>query len=237
MKYHPLKTIRIMLSALRLVRDPRRLEEILKITDNTASPELARKVAAEFRKTPEYAKALDERPRVGRVPLSELAKFPEGTLGRAYADFMVRNNLDPEDIEINEIRSDFDYIRAHLRETHDLWHVATGFHTDVAGELGLQAFNLAHFSAPLSVLLIGLGLINMMIFDMGDRDARMTAITRGWLLGKRSRSLFGYRWKENFHRPLSDVQRELGINVAMVEGTVEELSRRDNFLGPVGNAV
>jgi ubiquinone biosynthesis protein Coq4 len=30
-------------------------------------------------------------------------------------------------------------------ETHDIWHVVTGFHTDVAGELGLQAFYLAQF--------------------------------------------------------------------------------------------
>ena len=27
-------------------------------------------------------------------------------------------------------------MRAHMLESHDVWHVLTGFHTDVAGELG-----------------------------------------------------------------------------------------------------
>ena len=63
---------------------------------------------------------------------------------------MIRMNLDPKDILVPEnVGSDFDYVRAHLRETHDVWHPVTGFDTDVAGELGLQAFYLAQFQAPL----------------------------------------------------------------------------------------
>lgn len=236
MKYHPLATIRLVWSAVRLVRDPTRLEEIFKIADAVESPEVARQFEDEFRKTPEYAKALVERPRVGAVVLSELAQLPEGTLGRAYAEFMLTNQLDPEDIEINEIRSDFDYIRAHFRETHDLWHVVTGFHTDVASELGLQAFHLAHFGAPLSLMLLGLGMINTMLFEMHDRDARMNAIVRGWVLGKRSRPLFGYRWRENFNRSLVEVQRELGIDAALVDGAIEAISARDAVSAPFARA-
>jgi ubiquinone biosynthesis protein Coq4 len=236
MKYHPLATIRLVWSAVRLVRDPSRLEEIFKIADTVESPEVARELETEFRKTPEYAKALAERPRVGSIDVGELLKLPEGTLGRTYAEFMRQNNLDPEDIEINKVNSDFDYIRAHFRETHDLWHVVTGFRTDVASELGLQAFSLAHFNAPLSVMLLGLGMINMMLFEMNDREARMAAIARGWILGKRSRPLFGYRWRENFHRPLVDVQRELGIDAALVDRTVEALSTRDPMVEPIARA-
>jgi ubiquinone biosynthesis protein Coq4 len=35
---------------------------------------------------------------------------------------------------------DTSYLLLRLRQTHDLWHVVTGFSTNVPGELGLKAF-------------------------------------------------------------------------------------------------
>ena len=35
------------------------------------------------------------------------------------------------------------YLAQRMRQTHDIWHVLTGYATDVAGEVQLQAFTLA----------------------------------------------------------------------------------------------
>jgi ubiquinone biosynthesis protein Coq4 len=212
----------------RLVQDPRRLDEVFRIADQMETSELAARVEAEFRKHPEHLVALEERPRIGKIDTKVLSAMPDGTLGRGFGDFLVGNGLDPEDIEvIAVVKKDFDYVRAHLRETHDVWHVATGFATDVAGELGLQAFYLAQFRAPLALMLLTVGQLNTLFYAMDDRDARMRAIVRGWLLGKRARSLFGYRWAESWHRPLADVRRELGIDVEAVDRAL------DGLVGPI----
>jgi ubiquinone biosynthesis protein COQ4 len=218
-----LTSLRMLRAVVRLVRDPRRLDEVFHIADAMESPELAAQLEAQFRKAPAHLEALRDRPRVGRIEVARLATLPEGTLGRAFADFLIEQGLDPDDIQVNEVRSDFDYVRAHLRETHDIWHVATGFGTDVAGELGVQAFYLAQFHAPLAAMLLAVGMANTLFYEMDDRDARMRAITRGWLLGKRARSLFGYRWAERWEHPLADVRRELGLDVDAVDHAIASL--------------
>ncbi|AKF07685.1 Coq4 family protein [Sandaracinus amylolyticus] len=221
--WKPLNSLLLVRAVLRLVRDPRRLDEVFRIADAMESAELAARVEEEFRRHPEHLDALRDRPRIGRIEVAKLAAMPEGSLGRAFADFLIDNQLDPEDIEVNAVHSDFDFVRAHLRETHDVWHVATGFPTDVAGELGLQAFYLAQFRAPLASMLLTVGMLNTLFYAMDDRDARMRAISRGWLLGKRARSLFGYRWAERWERPLAEVRRELALDVDLVDETIESL--------------
>jgi ubiquinone biosynthesis protein Coq4 len=94
--------------------------------------------------------------------------------------------------------------------------VATGFDTDVAGELGLQAFYLAQFPARLAALLLGIGFINTFAYSFDDKDARMDAVVRGWQLGKAARPFIGVRWSELWELPLTDVRTQLGIPTAGV---------------------
>jgi ubiquinone biosynthesis protein COQ4 len=99
-------------------------------------------------------------------------------------------------------------VRAHLYETHDFWHVMTGFDTDVAGEVGLQAFYLAQFPARLAAVLIGLMFLNTFLYRFDDRDRRMDAMVRGWKLGRDARPLFGVRWDTMWSTPLADVRAQ-----------------------------
>ena len=49
------------------------------------------------------------------------------------------------------------YVIQRLRQTHDLWHVVTGYDTDPASEVALQAFTYAQLRAPGSLVLAALG--------------------------------------------------------------------------------
>lgn len=223
MAFQPIKTFRALRAIKRLVKNPAELGEVFRLVDAIESPELEKTFVQDFANDPAMQRALVERPRIGRVDVAELRALPEGTLGREFADFLTSNALDPEDIEVNEVHSAFDYIRAHLRETHDVWHVATGMGTDVAGELGLQAFYYAQFRAPLAVMLLTVGLLNTFFYEMDDRDRRMRQIVRGYLMGKRARSLVGYRWAERWATPLGEVRRELGIEPEHVDEAIESV--------------
>ncbi len=199
-------------SFVRLVRDPRGLDEVFVISDALADPSIGAPIIEAIRQQPAAPAAFAERPRIGRIDIRALAQLPEGTLGRAYADLMQGNELDPGDLPTIEAKDDFDYVRAHLYETHDIWHVVTGFDTDVAGELGLQGFYYAQIPSPLSTVLIAAGMLNTAIRGFGEHDVRMREIVRGWLMGRRATPLFGTRWAEQWERPLADIRAELKID-------------------------
>ena len=219
---NPLNVFRGVRAMVRITLDPTRLEEVFVLANLAEeSPELARLVE-EVRQDPRFARAMREHPRLGRVDQDALAALPEGTLGRAYADFMNARGLRHEDLELIRGERDVDFVRNHLRETHDLWHVATGFDTDVAGELGVQAFYLAQFDGPLPLVLLTAGMLNTLVRERGDARRRLDAIARGWLLGKHARPLFGIAWAARWEQPLAELRAEHGLDLARVDGFLAE---------------
>lgn len=108
------------------------------------------------------------------------------------------------------------YVQAHLYETHDLWHVLTGFGPDVAGEAGLQAVYAAQLPGALPAALVSALLLNAALTRSGSKmKERFDAVSRGWTLGIQAKSLFGYDFRKNFARPLEDVRKELGIDASL----------------------
>ena len=148
-----------------------------------------------------------------RMSLDSLGVLPEGTLGRAVADFMRARGLDPASIPRHESDDEASYVRAHLYETHDVWHVVTGFDTDVAGELAVQAFYSAQLDGELPRLIVIGGLVNARLRGGDDWGRRLDAISRGWTRGKAARPLFGVAWDELWARPLDEVRAGLGIAI------------------------
>ena len=59
----------------------------------------------------------------------------------------------------------------------------TGYKTDVAGELGLQAFYAAQAPGGLPWMLLAMGFLNTALYAMNEREARFEAIARGWEMG------------------------------------------------------
>jgi ubiquinone biosynthesis protein Coq4 len=217
---NPITMVRMLNKVRRLVQDPRRLDEVIALADTVSRPEVMAEIVAHVARDAVGAAALRERPRVRLAP-DELRRLPEGTLGRAYVDFMDENGLRAEDLPTRPAHDDATYVRAHLFETHDVWHVVTGFATDEAGELGLQAFYLAQFPARLAPLLLAAGLLNTLFYRFDDRGPRMDAIARGWVAGQRARGLFGQRWNDLWATPLPEVRARLGLPAGGVQAGSE----------------
>jgi len=207
---NPIKVAQAARAFTRIAVDPNRLDEVFNLSAKLADDRILSEMADGLRGDPACARALAERPRL-RVDLSSLRALPEGTLGRAFAENMIAQGLDPAAIPTLPSDSENEFVQAHLYETHDVWHAVTGFGTDVAGELGLQAFYMAQLVGRLPTALLAAGLINTLLFKHDDRVARMDAIARGWQLGRRARPLFGVRWDQLWLTPLDEVRRDLGF--------------------------
>jgi ubiquinone biosynthesis protein Coq4 len=203
---------RTLWSFVDLVKHPDHLGRVFEIADGMVAQhtEVLDCMAAHFATDPRGASALRDKPRL-HVELKKLAKLPEGTLGRVFANHMLSNGLDPASIPTLSAEDDLAFVRAHLYETHDVWHAVTGFQTDVAGELGLQAFYAAQAPGGLPWMLLAMGFLNTALYSMDDRERRFDAISRGWEMGRRARPLFGVPWGELWSTPIDEVRRSLGV--------------------------
>lgn len=222
---------------LRLVQDVNRLDEVFRLIESIHdNPRISAQLVEGHRQTPHGARALQEKPRLGKIDLEALGKLPEGTFGHEYVRFMRRHGLDPASLPVKPVEDDASFIEAHLRETHDLWHVVTGFEPDVAGELGLQAFYLAQFPNRVALAILSAGMMNTLIYGFEDSAARMTQIARGWTLGRRARPLFGTDWKQWWAMPLAEVRAKLGLELKAVDAVTPEMIPQEVAREPVARA-
>jgi len=197
---------------VRLVRDPLcDLTPVFKLVDGINQPEYISHIERWF--VDHGVDAMATRPRRGDVDVEALLKLPTNTLGYAFAMFIRDNDLSVDALPVLDDENSGGYISAHLYETHDIWHVVTGFEPDVAGELGLQAFYLAQFPAKLPLLLFSAASLNTVLYAYGDARRRMNAMVRGWILGRRAKQLFGVDWKHMWSEPLVNVRAQLNVKI------------------------
>jgi ubiquinone biosynthesis protein Coq4 len=209
------KLAKLLRAGYRLVKDPNRLDEVIGIADDLGDDGALDPILAHVRASEGGRAALRDKPRV-RVDLPRLRAMPDGTFGREAARFLDDRKLDPSALPHRPGGTEREWLRAHLFETHDLWHVATGFDTDVSGEAGLQAFYLAQFPTRLAAVLLSILFANTFLYAFDESDARMDAITRGWALGKRAEQFLGVRWADLWALPLPEVRARLRVPVAGV---------------------
>jgi ubiquinone biosynthesis protein COQ4 len=175
------------------------------------SPDLRRAVAR-MREDPEIDALFREGHLRGFPDIDALAKLPEGTLGHEYAKMMRAANLSYDVFPRVRIADDATFYTMRARETHDVWHLVTGFGTDYPGESGLQAFQLAQLQVPVSKVLIGLKAIRA-VFHPESLHPVFDAIARGWQMGRAARQLIGQRWEDGWDRPIQAWRKSLGLSV------------------------
>ncbi|MCW7540236.1 Coq4 family protein [Aquabacterium sp. A7-Y] len=217
------RVLRVVYSMGVLFRKPSNLGAVVAIGDAVFTPALLKAMADEIGDDPNFAPALRDRPRLGPLDLPALRAKPAGTLAHAFVQHLDRNGLDADDIPIHPARDATSYARAHLLETHDIWHTVADFDADVAGELGLHGFYLAQMPTRLAPLMLGGGIIQTLKHPYAEGDARMRAIVRGWLMGKRARPLFGVRWTELWDTPIAEVRAHFRVDPASVDAFMPPL--------------
>jgi ubiquinone biosynthesis protein COQ4 len=144
--------------------------------------------------------------------LDRLLTLPSDSLGYIYAAQMKKTGFDPNLHAGMTAKSDAEYVELRLSQTHDLWHIITGFDTSVVGEIGLQAFHLPQFPYPLATLLVANSLISTTLMTPEMLPQLLAAIAQGFQMGKTARSLFAQKWEEGWEKPLSQWQMELNIH-------------------------
>lgn len=143
--------------------------------------------------------------------LDQLLTLPQDSLGYLYAAAMKKTGFDPNLHQGMVAESDAHYVEMRISQTHDLWHIVTGFDTSFIDEIGLQAFYLSQFAYPVGTMLVGNSLMSLTLREPEHLPQLIAAITQGLQMGKTARSLFAQKWEEGWEKPLTQWQAELNI--------------------------
>jgi ubiquinone biosynthesis protein COQ4 len=145
-----------------------------------------------------------------------LLALPAGSLGRAYLDFMLQENLTADGlVESSEntgdegLAPDARLFRERMRDMHDLTHVLTGYGRDPLGELSLLAFIYAHTRNPGMAMIVLMGMAKTLREPHGRVVRR--AIIQGWRNGRKARWLPEQDWEALLAQPLDAVRRQIGV--------------------------
>ncbi len=200
-------------SLFTLARDPGRLDLVLVLGQTINLRALARGLQR-LGADPAGVALLADQPRLDRksVDFDALERLPDGTLGREYVRFLRENRITPEPFEtlpdVGDPRAA--YVMLRIRQTHDLWHVLTGYEPDVRGEILLQAFTYAQLRSPSSLLITLLGSLR---WGWGWRG-QLGALRRAFRRGAATSFLVTFRWEDHWSTPVSELRERLACPTA-----------------------
>lgn len=150
-----------------------------------------------------------------RYDINQLMAMRPDTLGRAYARHMTDRGLQPDYYDSVAARHRFHYLRLRVRQTHDIWHVLTGFDTDPVGEVGLQGFYFGQVTNGQSVLILAGGIIKCLFTGRyADLEHFVDAFCEGYHNGQAAHFLLEVRWEQLWSEPLDSLRQRFGIVTA-----------------------
>ncbi len=142
-----------------------------------------------------------------------LEAMPEDSLAAHYLRFLNAEGITPDGlVEASEeartsdqIDASIEFVGSELRDMHDIWHVVTGYQTDLLGEAALLAFTSAQLRHP------GVGFIAAVAIVLSDTPYYRRFIVDGFRLGRQAAWLPAQPWEDLMSEPLSEVREILGI--------------------------
>ena len=156
--------------------------------------------------------------------------FAAGTVGAAYRDFVRSENISAEGLaEISRRRQSlvgeahpYAWFGRRTRDSHDLWHILSGYHRDGLGEACLVAFSFAQTRAlGWALIALGAGLRAL----AGGAGLHARAIWQGYRRGGAARWLPGEDYVVLMSEPLETARRRLNISPATIYDSIPPVLR------------
>jgi ubiquinone biosynthesis protein COQ4 len=148
-----------------------------------------------------------------------LDTFAEGTVGAAYRRFIRSENISAEGLaEISrkgqaqpELLHPYAWFGRRIRDSHDIWHILSGYHRDGLGEACLVAFSYAQ-TRSLGWAFIALGA--WLKAKGPEGKVARKAIWQGYQRGKAATWFSGQDYVQLMSEPLDAARRRLNLTPA-----------------------
>ena len=140
-----------------------------------------------------------------------LSKLPQDTLGYRFFKHLDSMGFDPDYYRKIDVQSDTDYVMMRIRQTHDIWHVITGFDTHPLGEIAIKAVELAQTHRPMAAAICAGGVFRYMVKQPEEFADCLESIVAGYHMGLQSKPLLAMKWEELWDRKVEDLRERLGV--------------------------
>jgi ubiquinone biosynthesis protein COQ4 len=229
MKFHDLHRFNLDIlvvfkGVLSLIKDPQQTDSVYDIEDGLKQSAAMAAATRYMLAQPEIFALAKEGYLATTPDIPKLLEYPQDSLGYAYANYIHTAGFDPSFYRSMLVADDTSYLLLRLRQTHDIWHVITGFSTNVPGELGLKAFELAQTRRTMAGILIAGGFLKCLLQTPEELDELLNNISRGYRTGLQAKPLLAQKWEENWDKSLSEWRSELGIKL------VDGAALKENFV-------
>jgi ubiquinone biosynthesis protein Coq4 len=174
-------------------------------------------VARHLKSDPRTAGAMAARRPFGPIRLDELATCPAGSLGRVFAEHCRTRGIDPNLVHVPP-DSEIEWMLNHFYQTHDIWHVVTGWGNDLPGEVGLGAFYAAQFGNPAFFGFMFAVVIANVVLRRADLGQVFEPFSIGYRSGRQSEPLFGTDWDSLWDRPIEEVRARFAVDQRSIVG-------------------
>jgi ubiquinone biosynthesis protein COQ4 len=226
MSFLQLEPRRAFKAARILASDPDDLPQVFTIIESLSVDTLQR-ITNRMQRSDRGRRLIEARPDIVDIlaDRAALARLPEGSLGRAYLAFVEREKISAAGIRdaaqkgmINNatMPAPYDFIHARMRDTHDLWHAATGYAGDVVGEMGLLGFIFAQTWNPGVAFILSIGISKTIHAKVGDGAESRRIIRDGFRRGRKAQWLPDQEWESMLALPVAEVRRRLDLEAPPV---------------------
>jgi ubiquinone biosynthesis protein COQ4 len=147
-----------------------------------------------------------------------LRRTPKGSLAHAYCDFMEAEGLSAAGLVAESERAGRprfpDLVEWYInrsRDTHDLFHILTGYGRDALGEASVLLFTHGQQPSQGHLLIGYAGAANIKRMAKGTKAPVLGAVRQAHRTGKGAPPLIAQPIRELLARPLEDVRRQLRI--------------------------
>ncbi len=237
----PIRPLHALMSVIRLVRNKEDTSQVFEAVSALAGS-VGRRMFRRFVATP-YGRRVVETPIRLEEVLSDrdaLRALPDGTLGRAYLDFMEDENLtadgliDAAEEAGIDFRGDTDFeafrrMYLNLDVCHDLWHVVTGYGRDALGELCNLVYTYEQTKNRGFLLIIFIGAIAQKLEQ--PRAKILSALIEARRNAKASNWILEHDVEVLLKTPLDEARKRLALGPTPVYASVPEEIKR-NLLQP-----
>jgi ubiquinone biosynthesis protein COQ4 len=215
-KYRPLRAVR---NFQKLMQDKEDTAAVFKIFESLPSKNFMPRIATlvmsergeELRKAePWLPEILDNH--------AALRRTPKGSLAHAYCDFMEAEGLSAAGLVAESERSGRprfpDLVEWYInrsRDTHDLFHILTGYGRDALGEASVLLFTHGQMPSQGHLLIGYAGAANIKKMARGTKAPVFGAVREAHRTGKGAPQLIAQPIRELLARPLADVRAEMRI--------------------------
>ncbi len=149
-----------------------------------------------------------------QLTLEKLSNMPSGSLGKFYAEFLIKNNMSPSPIMANSVEdTDFlDFYRTRTLIFHDFIHVLCGLEVDMFGEFGTNGVYVSQVFNPATYILMGTYIIKC--FRKTNEKAIETIVAgfvAGYNCGKAAKPFGSFVWEDYLTHPIEEVREVLNV--------------------------